>query len=71
MEKVTTKKLALYSGRTHPDLAEEVAELLERLEQSRNLGQNNRVDNEYTCLGAGRQRAGRMLTKRRVGSENV
>jgi ribose-phosphate pyrophosphokinase len=25
MEKVTTKKLALYSGRTHPDLAEEVA----------------------------------------------
>ena len=25
MEKVTTKKLALYSGRTHPALAEEVA----------------------------------------------
>ncbi len=25
MEKVTTKKLALYSGRTHPELAEEVA----------------------------------------------
>ena len=25
MEKVTTKKLALYSGRTHPDLADEVA----------------------------------------------
>jgi ribose-phosphate pyrophosphokinase len=25
MEKVTTKKLALYSGRTHPDLAAEVA----------------------------------------------
>ena len=25
MEKVTTKKLALYSGRTHPSLAEEVA----------------------------------------------
>jgi ribose-phosphate pyrophosphokinase len=28
MEKVTTKKLALYSGRTHPDLAREVAENL-------------------------------------------
>ena len=28
MEKVTTKKLALYSGRTHPDLANEVAEHL-------------------------------------------
>jgi len=27
-EKVTTKKLALYSGRTHPDLANEVAEHL-------------------------------------------
>ena len=26
MEKVTTKKLALYSGRTHPELAAEVAE---------------------------------------------
>ena len=26
MEKVTTKQLALYSGRTHPELAEEVAE---------------------------------------------
>ncbi len=25
MEKVTTKRLALYSGRTHPELAEEVA----------------------------------------------
>ena len=25
MEKVTTKKLALYSGRTHPELALEVA----------------------------------------------
>jgi ribose-phosphate pyrophosphokinase len=25
MEKITTKKLALYSGRTHPELAEEVA----------------------------------------------
>ena len=25
MEKVTTKKLALYTGRTHPALAEEVA----------------------------------------------
>ena len=25
MEKVTTKKLALFSGRTHPALAEEVA----------------------------------------------
>ncbi len=25
MEKVTTKKLALYSGRTHPELAQEVA----------------------------------------------
>ena len=28
MEKVTTKKLALYSGRTHPDLAHEVAQHL-------------------------------------------
>ncbi|MDA2959993.1 MAG: ribose-phosphate diphosphokinase [Actinomycetota bacterium] len=28
MEKVTTKKLAIYSGRTHPALAEEVAEHL-------------------------------------------
>ena len=28
MEKVTTKKLALYSGRTHPELADEVAEHL-------------------------------------------
>ena len=28
MEKVTTKRLALYSGRTHPALAEEVAEHL-------------------------------------------
>jgi ribose-phosphate pyrophosphokinase len=28
MEKVTTKKLALYSGRTHPDLAQEVAQHL-------------------------------------------
>ncbi len=28
MEKVTTKKLALYSGRTHPTLAQEVAEHL-------------------------------------------
>jgi ribose-phosphate pyrophosphokinase len=28
MEKVTTKKLALYSGRTHPELATEVAEHL-------------------------------------------
>src|SRR5215212_2575870 len=28
MEKVTTKKLALYSGRTHPELAAEVAEHL-------------------------------------------
>ncbi|MEO1058230.1 MAG: ribose-phosphate pyrophosphokinase-like domain-containing protein, partial [Actinomycetota bacterium] len=25
MEKVTTKRLALYTGRTHPELAEEVA----------------------------------------------
>ena len=25
MEKVTTKRLALYSGRTHPELAQEVA----------------------------------------------
>ena len=25
MEKVTTKRMALYSGRTHPALAEEVA----------------------------------------------
>ena len=29
MEKVTTKKLALYSGRTHPELAEEVARNLD------------------------------------------
>ncbi len=29
MEKVTTKRLALYSGRTHPALAQEVAEHLE------------------------------------------
>ncbi len=28
MEKVTTKKLALYSGRTHPELAQEVAQHL-------------------------------------------
>ena len=28
MEKVTTKKLALYSGRTHPGLANEVAQHL-------------------------------------------
>ena len=28
IEKVTTKKLAIYSGRTHPALAEEVAEHL-------------------------------------------
>ena len=28
LEKVTTKKLALYSGRTHPDLAGEVAQHL-------------------------------------------
>ena len=28
MEKVTTKRLALYSGRTHPALAEEVADHL-------------------------------------------
>ena len=28
MEKVTTKKLALYSGRTHPELATEVAQNL-------------------------------------------
>ena len=28
MEKVTTKKLALYSGRTHPELADDVAEHL-------------------------------------------
>ena len=28
MEKVTTKKLALYSGRTHPELADEVAQHL-------------------------------------------
>jgi ribose-phosphate pyrophosphokinase len=28
MEKVTTKKLALYSGRTHPELAREIAEHL-------------------------------------------
>ena len=25
MEKVTTKRLALFSGRTHPELAKEVA----------------------------------------------
>src|SRR6201991_1091501 len=31
MEKVTTKRLALYSGRTHPALAQEVAEHLEML----------------------------------------
>ncbi|HRE01879.1 MAG TPA: ribose-phosphate diphosphokinase, partial [Ilumatobacteraceae bacterium] len=29
MEKVTTKRLALYSGRTHPDLADEVAKHLD------------------------------------------
>ena len=29
MEKVTTKKLALYSGRTHPAVAEDVAQGLE------------------------------------------
>ena len=25
LEKITTKRLALYTGRTHPDLAEEIA----------------------------------------------
>ena len=28
MEKVTTKRMSLYTGRTHPDLAQEVAEHL-------------------------------------------
>ncbi|MEZ5215574.1 MAG: ribose-phosphate diphosphokinase [Ilumatobacteraceae bacterium] len=39
MEKVTTKRMALYSGRTHRALAEEVAEHLEVT-----LGQDNLVD---------------------------
>ena len=38
MEKVTTKRLALYTGRTHPDLAREVAGHL-----NIGLGQDNLV----------------------------
>ena len=38
MEKVTTKRLAIYSGRTHPDLAAEVASHL-----NTELGQDNLV----------------------------
>ncbi|HEY4332374.1 MAG TPA: ribose-phosphate diphosphokinase, partial [Ilumatobacteraceae bacterium] len=37
MEKVTTKRLSLYSGRTHPALAEEVAEHLELLLGNANI----------------------------------
>ncbi|NDI19367.1 MAG: ribose-phosphate diphosphokinase, partial [Actinobacteria bacterium] len=29
IDKVTTKRMAIYSGRTHPDLATEVAEHLQ------------------------------------------
>jgi ribose-phosphate pyrophosphokinase len=39
IDKVTTKRMALYSGRTHPVLAEEVAKFLEV-----NLGESNIVE---------------------------
>jgi len=39
MEKVTTKRLALYTGRTHPELAQEVAEHMELI-----LGDANIVE---------------------------
>ena len=39
MEKVTTKRLSLYTGRTHPALAQEVAEHLEMV-----LGDANIVE---------------------------
>ena len=39
MEKVTTKRLAIYSGRTHPALAEEVASHL-----NVDMGQDNLVE---------------------------
>ena len=39
MEKITTKRLALYSGRTHPALAAEVADALGMLDGLAWLGE--------------------------------